>query len=55
MTRKGARNQEQQAGKAEKAYGGYLPSVMSEGPTDRAELSPRNEDKSESKVVNTPS
>ncbi len=55
MSRKGNRNQELQAGKAEKAYGGYLPDVMSEGDKDREELSARNEGKNESKLVNTPS
>ncbi len=35
MSKKGKRNQELQPSKAEKAYGGYLPSVEGEG---RAEV-----------------
>ncbi|HEY3369094.1 MAG TPA: hypothetical protein VGK74_28895 [Symbiobacteriaceae bacterium] len=37
MSKKGERNQELQPGKAEKAYGGYLPSVQTEIEADEGE------------------
>lgn len=37
MSKKGERNQAQQEGKVDKAYGGYLPSVEGQGRSDMAE------------------
>lgn len=37
MSKKGERNQNLQPSKAQKAYGGYLPSVEGEGRADAAE------------------
>lgn len=39
VSKKGERNQNLQPSKAEKAYGGYLPSVAGEGRSDMAEAS----------------
>jgi|GEM_PF-2725518 len=39
MSKKGERGQNLQPGKAEKAYGGYLPSVEGQGRSDMAERS----------------
>jgi hypothetical protein len=42
LTKKGQRDQDLQPGKAEKAYGGYLPSFEGQGRSDVADGSTRN-------------
>lgn len=51
MSEKGERNQVQQPSKAEKGYGGYLPSVEQKGRT----TSPKGEPRPAEKTLDHPS
>lgn len=56
MSEKGERNQHQQEGKAEKAYKGYIPSVMGKGRPDTDEpLAEKDVEHRTGRTLNTPS
>lgn len=56
MSEKGERNQKLQEGKAEKAYKGYLPSVMGKSRPDMDEpITEKDLEHRTGRVLNTPS